>query len=741
MIKKLNKLSYIQNKHKTFKPYTSKSIDDIEFLNKISCVTDENLDVTKEKRMKYLEKMNSNKSKDNLFRFDEIFAIQANKYKPEEHRGISIYDYFYNTGIMIGMVIHPKQILTLFHKVQFLIDGDSIIYVKYEHKSSRMNFGHRVYESLDSNPGDSEYYVLSDFVNRFIKNLDYEEILDCVEILEIKRGKDEEILILFHAGYLNIATEILSNIVKCELNKKCILCINFNYDTNHNDILVKFVRDNFSSYYITSTPDFGNDITPGILVYQKLKEEIKSKYILKLHTKQDPIWREELIKLFLDGNFDRLINIIKNNKQINCLGNDKLLCPAQNDKFNKILLAKTLRNINLFQTGSFFAGTVFLCRREIFENSIKRIDPILKQMVLMPFYYDNYLFWSRSPVHTAERILGFSCVEHNKYNLGINIYHKTKKCCVYASHLRNKKQFKMLKYNIEKIVKHVDQLLFIYSTDIEVNMNEISQDPKIKYYWVENLGLDFSKYCFGLNLLNKWGYRCDWYLLMNDSILFPRNMDDIFDSLNYLGNRDMVGMIDSKEIMLHYQSFFWAIKKNICGMLIREYSLYAKNDMGSIRDKNKLIKRFEVQFSNEIIKKYSTLSLFKYGSLDLDKIYGGPNPNFIPLLKEFIYNSGFPILKVKLITCEGLFPHVLMSNHYRHDANKIILFDWKIYLKYNLDLPRDWDKEDCIKHYRDYGIKESRIFSKKMLNEQKDYAFEIINYFDNPDLQKLFLSD
>jgi hypothetical protein len=668
MFKKINKLCDIQNKN--MKPYISKSLNDIEFLDKTNFISDINLDVSKENRILYLKNMNINKNNNDLFQFDELFAIQSKQYNPIKNTNLTIYDYYYNIGVMDGMIIHPKQILTLYPNSKILIDNNNIIYIEHNYNC----------------------YILSDFIDKFIITLKIQDLINCVQILEEKNNNNNnELLLLFHAGYINVADGIIDDIINSNLNKKSTLSINFNNNDiqSYNSLIIK-IKKNFNSYYITTTPNFGNDIVPSILVYQKLKNKINVNYILKLHTKQSEIWRNKLINLFLDRNIDKLINILKYNKQIFSVGNIDFLYLLQNDKFNKVLLNKIYKKNQIHEKSNFFAGTIFLCKTEYFNMSINKINSILKSICLLPFYYDNYLFWSRSPVHTAERIFGITAFDNYKYNLGINFYENMSKCCIYASHIKNHNQINIINYNIKKIINNVNLLIFVYSSDIEFNINDIANNPNILFYNIENIGLDFSKYVFGLNILNNNNMIFSWYLLINDSILFSRNIDDIFNSINYLNYNQMISIIDSNEVMLHYQSFFWILQKNICDKLIEKYRLFVQtNDMNN---KEKIIEHFEIQFSNDIINNEITLPLFKYGSFNLNYIYKGVNPNFIPLLKQFIIDTGFPILKVKLITCEDLFPTVLIKNNHiikYHNLNTQIIQQKKFvidiinFLEYN----------------------------------------------------------
>jgi hypothetical protein len=300
-------LNIIPLKNNTYKKYESKNISDVEFLEKITNFNDENLyGITKETRIQYIN--NANMNKNNLFKFDEKFAIQANNY----NNNLSIYDYYYNTGVMKGMIVHPKQIMTLFPNIEILENRETI-YIKNKNKIS----------------------ALSNFVQNNIYNKNFDDFLDIIQIIKDNRNfifKENGICILFHVGYSDIAIDIINKMIECDINKKCTLYINFNYEEKK---IIELVEKNFDSYIITTTPNFGNDITPSILIYEKFKNQFKNTILLKIHTKQDEVWRKNLTDLFFDINLDKLINIIKNNKQINCLGSENFLLEIKHDKYNK----------------------------------------------------------------------------------------------------------------------------------------------------------------------------------------------------------------------------------------------------------------------------------------------------------------------------------------------------------------------------------------------------------------------
>lgn len=119
--------------------------------------------------------------------------------------------------------------------------------------------------------------------------------MDKIKIIK-NNYKDKNLFILFHVGYIDVAIEMINQMIECSINKKYTLCINFNFIAN--ETIINLIEKNFDSYIITTTPNFGNDIAPSILVYEKFKNYFKDCIILKIHTKRDPIWRKELIELF-----------------------------------------------------------------------------------------------------------------------------------------------------------------------------------------------------------------------------------------------------------------------------------------------------------------------------------------------------------------------------------------------------------------------------------------------------------
>lgn len=685
--------AFLQNStNNIYKKYIPSDISEIEFLSKLENPNDVNIDMTMKERIEYIKIMHENKN--NLFRFDEKFAIQANNYK---NTNKSIYDFYYTNGIMNNMIVHPSQILFFQTNCEFY-EKNNIIFVKHNNKISHLN----------------EYVK-----NQFYDKLDFTEY---IEIIDKDNILDNELCIILHIGNINIGNEILDKLIVNKINTYSNLIVSITEDIITNKNIISKIKNNFINYTIIKTQNFGNDIAPYILICEKLDAQLQNKIILKLHTKYNDDWRKEIMDLFLDLNLQKIINIIKNNKQINSIGNCNYLINYKNDKHNKIIIKKLLRNIT--DTDNFFAGTVFLLKYNENNNFMQKIKSIKKSILFLPYYYDNALFWSRSPVHCAERIFGYIAKDNFKYNLGVCKYNFITKCCIYASHIKDESMLEILKCNINLILNNVDKIYFVYSSDIGFCNIMDSNKDKIEYIKVNNVGLDLAKYYFGLKHIQK---KYDWYILINDSITFLREIKDLFLILNYCDCYDFVGLIDSNEIKYHYQSFYWCVQNNIKLQIFNDFC-----NINSKNSKNDLIKKYEVEFSNNIIQNYETLSLFKFGYFgeDIENKYLGTNPNFLIKFKDYVLNSGYPIIKLKLATCQGIFSCISCLN------NINVFFDWKIYLQYNKDLSKNFGEKECLEHYYEHGQFENRIYSVDLLNEQKKYILNLMCIFKMDDIKK-----
>ena len=146
----------------------------------------------------------------------------------------------------------------------------------------------------------------------------------------------------------------------------------------------------------------GNDIIPTLMMYKYLKDKIKFKYILKVHTKSKQ-YNYNLI-----NNIQKKLEIFNNNPDIGIIANSENV--YEKDKYNEELINFIYDNSNYH----FIAGTMFYINKFIFDK-IYNYENIIKSACLMSFYFNNKIF-KNSPIHSLERIITMEC-ENNNYKI------------------------------------------------------------------------------------------------------------------------------------------------------------------------------------------------------------------------------------------------------------------------------------------------------------------------------------
>ena len=87
--------------------------------------------------------------------------------------------------------------------------------------------------------------------------------------------------------------------------------------------------------------------------------------------------------------------------------NDKNFCE---NILNDIFTSKVIKK------SKYVGGSIFMCKKIVFDTSINLFSKYLKQMYIMIFYYDNFLFNDNSLRHSMERVFGI-CNEYLKLKI------------------------------------------------------------------------------------------------------------------------------------------------------------------------------------------------------------------------------------------------------------------------------------------------------------------------------------
>ena len=643
----------------------------------------------------YVKKLHSGRNKDNLFRFEPDIYIQSNPHLKTDN----IYQHYYLKGIIDGFIMSRKQILKWYPDVLF----------------SKIN--NNLYLNYKSNT-----YLLAEFVKKFIYEKELKWFLtNGIKLINKKTQTTHFKLVLFlQIGNNEIGNIILDNILKNINITDFCLCVNFvNYLTTHTlyTKLVNKIKSNFENCIITTSIDFGTDITPFLLQYYILNTlNIDYEYVLKLHTKSDTKWRDKMINIFLDGNLDKLLCIMDNNLQIGMVGNEEYLVD-DNDVFCKDILNNYFKDLKF----KFIGGTCFLTRKHIIDRTFNLDKKLLKKLLLMNYYYDNYLFFNNSLIHSYERIFGSICYQNNKYILGINNYNQVPKCLIYASHIysQNINDLQLIYQYLNFFNEYVNKLVFVYSIDNTINLsnniffNKILLIKNIIIKEVDNIGRDLYKYKYAMEFVNNLNLPNNTkYILTNDSYYLKHNPLDYFYLINYCNTFDFIGFIDSKEFLYHYQSFLWCFNDKIKNYL-------KSNITYDNLSTNELIYNNEIKLCNYIINNYKSITYYK----NIESITQCANINFSHILYDLYKIFKYPILKkralfkIKNETTLQLWKNNNSSTSYYSFLKNLqkqkylpTNFNYNRYKELNEDLPKDWNEQDFINHYINYGLIERRLY-------------------------------
>lgn len=333
---------------------------------------------------------------------------------------------------------------------------------------------------------------------------------------------------------------------------------------------------------------------------------------------------------------------------------------------------------------------------------------------------------------------------------------------ILACHVKNNNWYKLINHNLSKIVDYCNNIYIVYSiSDNNIDSNLFEKQIVYKnviLIKVENEGYDFKKYKIGLSsmilssnsvwndYLNRYpdlktafgdniiAAEKHWYehgkaenricqlntkksvILMNDSFIFSRNIDDIMNKIQEKINNNVtfIGLSRSYEQKEHYQSYFWVLNYNLIPILC---NLLTPEKLNTDKGCANIINNCEVGISNLFINRYKS-----------EFIYHTNNNNCLLDGLHKLLNNGYPIIK---LLC-------LKKAKYDSDAKyKIKDFVPEIYMQLHSQL-KHMNKKELTEHFFNHGIIEGR----KYKYDQKSYIPQgIKNFLDNTGLQYEILLD
>lgn len=321
---------------------------------------------------------------DNYF-FDPLYYKKSNNIKNIEDE--QLLQHYLDNSISNGFICNKYQILNFYPNCSINYDDENIN-VQYKNNN----------------------YSLNKFCELFIYNIPISFFLDKVKII-CKKLNDTKLFIILFIGDNVIGTGIIKDLINNLNSKKVTLGVIL---LEMDDNIINLIKNNFKSYIISVSIDFGSDIPSSNILFNIVKKKIKFKYVLKIHSKSNISWRYLLIQPFITNNLESLIMYMELNNYNMC-GSKKCLINLEKDKFCKNLI-NNLYDENDIKNSSFIGGTIFLCKKKIYENALKKIKPYNRAMFINSFYYKNDII-NNSPVHTLERIFGIEACINSKNNI------------------------------------------------------------------------------------------------------------------------------------------------------------------------------------------------------------------------------------------------------------------------------------------------------------------------------------
>lgn len=416
--------------------------------------------------LNYEEKKNiivNSINKNSFFSFDKDFFIKANNLDSD----IDPYKYYINQGHKNGLIFNRKQLEYYYDDLKFKEENNNII-VTY----------------------NNDDYELNNFCDIYIYDVKTEYFLSKINIIDNKL-QNSKLCCILHIGDVLIGLEII-NKLKDILKDDYCLVVNINnnlIDHNKINILMKEI-ESFQNYLITTTNDYGNDISPFLMVYHYLLKEYEFEFLFKIHTKTNKNWRIKLIDCFLNKNITELYDLFNNN--IGMIGSNQLI--FDKDSCNEKILKEIYED--KIEDYQFIGGTIFLTKFKYLKN-IFNYD-IVKSLLLFPFYTTNFLFYNNSLAHSFERMFSFEIYKNNKYIHGLDNFNKN---IFIIFHVGNIQTFNEILEEYKDIYKADKILITIHDKEFEKYI--LSKLPDAIILQIENKGMDIGGFLKSINYIFK----------------------------------------------------------------------------------------------------------------------------------------------------------------------------------------------------------------------------------------------
>ena len=476
--------------------------------------------------------------------------------------------------------------------------------------------------------------------------------------------------------------------------------------------LKRLSRTNVNVRIITHQPDLGSDIIPFYFVFRHLfrhteqadsKDDHAHEWILKVHTKSDPVWRNNALNklvLFMETpDWDTRLT--------GHCGASAMVQSA--DNFNEHLIQE-LFDMQLTPAHTFSAGTFFIMRRDALQRMFDdaNVKRLLQASAICGCYYDNIQVFENSPMHSLERLFGYLPAQQNQPLKQIEYpdpeqvppTDRVHILILTATYANSRLKQRALRNNHTLLLESNSKnyaMDFVYINSEECDPldasicipEEYSARNTCTHLYVKNdmTLIDTGKWVYGIEQrYNKQTHT--HVLLINDSIILLRPIVDFFDFM--VKQTALTGIVSSTEVRLHVPSFLRCVPAT----LVDPYLEYVAEHKASVHSVTTNILELEVGMCDVLTP------VWLYDS--------PPNENIhfhSERVTHYVYALQYPILKIKWVL-----------RYMEHINNIHTTFNATIYRELNPDLAHV-HTDNLLSHYIHIGANTNRPYLHNVLKQ------------------------
>ena len=211
-----------------------------------------------------------------------------------------------------------------------------------------------------------------------------------------------------------------------------------------------------------------------------------------------------------------------------------------------------------------------------------------------------------------------------------------KSICFYSSYFTQDRIPYYVKFYLEELEKYFSEIIFLTNKKpLQESEHAYLKQKNITLKFVSNEGFDFGMWYKAFKEHPSLNY--DRVGLINDSCVLFKPLSGVFKWIDS-NDFDYCGLVSSKSVSLHVQSYFIVINKNAIKPV---YDYFMQN--GLINDYKKVIYTYEIGLSAHLRKQQLKVAAMFTSKKDI----AAQNPSFL-VIEEFI-RDGLPMIKKKIL--------------------------------------------------------------------------------------------